>query len=66
MLIRLNAKPLNINIVELYVPTADKDEHEIEEYHQIEEVLITTKKHEITILVAYLHGNRLKMDNKVE
>ncbi|XP_076384113.1 uncharacterized protein LOC143261929 [Megalopta genalis] len=36
----------------VYAPTADKDEHEIEEfYHQIEEVLKITKKHEITILM---------------
>lgn len=55
ILMRLNAKPVNINIIEVHAPTADKDEYELEEFsRQIKEMLRTTKEHEITILMGAL------------
>lgn len=50
---KIQASPININFIQVYVPTADKDETQIEEfYHQIHEALKITKKHEITLLMG--------------
>lgn len=53
MLVQLQASPVNINIIQVYAPTADKDEQEIEElYHSIKEVIKTLKKEEVLITMG--------------
>lgn len=53
MLLQLQAQPFNINIVQVYAPTADKNDDVIEEFYaQIETVLRSLKKHEINIVMG--------------
>lgn len=53
MLLWVNAKPVNVNIVQVYAPTADKAEQEIKDFnYQIEGLLQLTKKQKITILTG--------------
>lgn len=49
----MNASPTNINLIQIYAPTADKQDEEAEElYGQIQEVLRSLKPHEITIILG--------------
>lgn len=32
MLLQLNANPVNVNVVQVYAPTADKDDDEVEAF----------------------------------
>uniref|UniRef100_A0A8D9EQ38 Craniofacial development protein 2 n=1 Tax=Cacopsylla melanoneura TaxID=428564 RepID=A0A8D9EQ38_9HEMI len=53
MLLQMNARPVNINIIQVYAPTADKDDEEIFElYHSINEVLRKFKKEDVTIVMG--------------
>uniref|UniRef100_A0A8D8VHS4 Craniofacial development protein 2 n=2 Tax=Cacopsylla melanoneura TaxID=428564 RepID=A0A8D8VHS4_9HEMI len=53
MLLQMNARPVNINIVQVYAPTADKDDEEIFElYQSINEVLSKLKKEDITVVMG--------------
>lgn len=53
MLLQLTTKPVNLNIIQVYAPTTDHDDNEVETfYHQIKELLKATKKHEITIIMG--------------
>lgn len=53
MLVQLAAYPVNINIIQIYAPTADKDDTVVESLYQlISEALGMTKKHEITIIMG--------------
>lgn len=57
MLIRLEAKPYNINIIQLYAPTGDKPVTEIEElYKDVDTLLKTTKKHEVVIVMGDMNA----------
>ncbi|XP_030765261.1 craniofacial development protein 2-like [Sitophilus oryzae] len=53
ILLQMNASPTNINLIQIYAPTADKQDEEAEElYGQIQEVLRSLKPHEITIILG--------------
>nr|XP_034830054.1 craniofacial development protein 2-like [Maniola hyperantus] len=53
MLLQVEAKPFNINLIQVYAPTADKDEVLVENfYSDIEIALKQTKKHEITLVMG--------------
>ncbi|XP_030752225.1 uncharacterized protein LOC115879469 [Sitophilus oryzae] len=53
ILLQRNASPTNINLIQIYAPTADKQDEEAEElYGQTQEVLRSLKPHEITIILG--------------
>lgn len=53
MLLQLETKPINVNIIQVYAPTTDYDDNEVELfYQQIKEVMKATKKHEITLIMG--------------
>lgn len=49
MIIQIQATPINVNIIQAYARTAEKDDIQIGDfYQQIHEALKITQKHEIT------------------
>ncbi|XP_075163379.1 uncharacterized protein LOC142236013 [Haematobia irritans] len=51
MMIKISAKPLNINIIQTYAPSCDRDSDEVVHfYEEISQLLKMTKSHEITII----------------
>ncbi|XP_055373661.1 craniofacial development protein 2-like [Condylostylus longicornis] len=53
LLLQIHAKPLNINIIQTYAPTADKTDEAVESfYNEVEELMKMTKKHEINIIMG--------------
>ncbi|XP_055384420.1 uncharacterized protein LOC129614059 [Condylostylus longicornis] len=53
MLVKLSAKPVNINLIQVYAPTADKSDEAIEEfYHDIDELMKLTKPQELNIVLG--------------
>uniref|UniRef100_A0A8D8Q4X5 Craniofacial development protein 2 n=1 Tax=Cacopsylla melanoneura TaxID=428564 RepID=A0A8D8Q4X5_9HEMI len=53
MLIQMNARPVNLNIVQVYAPTTDgTDEEVVEFYRTVEKVLIKLKKQEMTLVMG--------------
>lgn len=53
MMIKLKGSPLNVNLIQVYAPTADSDEDEIESfYHNLKQLLKSTKQHEITLIIG--------------
>ncbi|XP_073817221.1 uncharacterized protein [Musca autumnalis] len=60
MLVKIDASPLNINIIQVYAPTSDSSSEEIEQFYQeLEQLLKMTKPHEITI-IQETHQDELK------
>lgn len=52
-LLKLSAKPFNLNVIQTYVPTAESTEQEIETfYKELKELIKLTKKHEIKIIMG--------------
>lgn len=57
MLIQMSAVPANLNIIQVYAPTADKPLVEIEEFYgQVEILLQHTKKHDINLIMGDLNA----------
>ncbi|XP_030760715.1 craniofacial development protein 2-like [Sitophilus oryzae] len=53
ILIQLLGRPININIIQVYAPTAEKAEDEIEDfYRQLDQVLRLTKSNEINLVLG--------------
>uniref|UniRef100_A0A8D8VTC7 Craniofacial development protein 2 n=1 Tax=Cacopsylla melanoneura TaxID=428564 RepID=A0A8D8VTC7_9HEMI len=53
ILLQLNAKPIDINIIQVYAPTTDSNEEEVEAlYLSIQEIIKRLKKEEITIIMG--------------
>lgn len=53
MMIQLKSKLNIINLIQVYAPTADKPDEEIEQfYSQIKQILRSTKKHEANIIMG--------------
>ncbi|KAH1022420.1 hypothetical protein HUJ04_011825 [Dendroctonus ponderosae] len=53
MLVQLHATPFDVNVIQIYAPTADKDDAVIEEfYEQLERLIKMTNKQEITIILG--------------
>ncbi|KAI8436544.1 hypothetical protein MSG28_010075 [Choristoneura fumiferana] len=57
MLIHIEAKPRNIDIVQLYAPTVEKSEQEIEDfYREVEHLLEIAQKHEMCIVMGDMNA----------
>lgn len=53
IMIKLHAFPMDINIIQIYAPTAEKEDIIVEEfYEQLETLIKQNKKHEITIVLG--------------
>lgn len=53
LLIQINARPVNLNIIQIYAPTADKDEGEVEElYRNVAQILERLPKKEVNIIMG--------------
>ncbi|XP_055378335.1 craniofacial development protein 2-like [Condylostylus longicornis] len=53
LLLKINAKPISINIIQVYAPTADSSNSDIESfYSEISELLKLTKRHEMNIIMG--------------
>jgi len=53
MLLQLAMRPINVNIVQVYAPTTDHNDDEVEKfYQQIKDIMKATKKHEITLILG--------------
>ncbi|XP_060531543.1 uncharacterized protein LOC132705128 [Cylas formicarius] len=51
MLLKIRTKPLNINIIQVYAPTLDRGDDEMDKFYgEIKELLGLTKPHEINII----------------
>lgn len=56
-MVQLLGRPININIIQVYAPTADKPEEEVENfYKQLDQVLKLTKPNEINIILGDLNA----------
>jgi len=54
---QLKPYPLNLNIIQVYPPTADKDDLIIEEfYEQLKTLIKLTKKNEVTLIIGDLNA----------
>lgn len=50
-LLKLSAKPVNLNVIQTYAPTAESTEQEFETFYEgLKEVLKLTKKHKMNII----------------
>ena len=57
LLIRLNAKPVNITIIQVYLPTTEHEEEEVEETYSImDELLKETDGKDCTIIMGDFNG----------
>ena len=53
MLVQIKTNNCTLNLIQVYAPTVDKDEDEIEEfYNQIHKILKITKREEINIVMG--------------
>lgn len=53
MLLQLDAKPININLIQVYAPTSERPDGDAERfYEQIQEVLSSLKSQEIIIVIG--------------
>lgn len=53
LLLQIHAAPMDINIIQIYAPTADKDEELIEEfYDQLRDLMKSIKGNEVTIIMG--------------
>uniref|UniRef100_A0A8D8SH15 Craniofacial development protein 2 n=1 Tax=Cacopsylla melanoneura TaxID=428564 RepID=A0A8D8SH15_9HEMI len=53
MLLQIQASPINISILQVYAPTADKEEEEVVElYQEINKIIEKIPKHEILIVMG--------------
>ena len=53
IMVKLHGSPININILQIYAPTMDKPDEEIEEFYaSIQKALRSTKKNELTIITG--------------
>ncbi|XP_055387849.1 craniofacial development protein 2-like [Condylostylus longicornis] len=65
MLLKINAKPLTLNIIQVYAPTFDKSEEEVEDFYaEVTKVLKLTRRHELNIIMGDF--NAKVGDEKVE
>lgn len=52
-LLKLRVKPNDLNIVQVYAPTADSPDQEVEQfYSEIKELLKLTKKHDVNVIIG--------------
>lgn len=57
LLLKIRGQHTNINLIQLYVPTADKSEDQVEEFYaQLNNIMKNTKKHETTIIMGHFNA----------
>ncbi|XP_013140606.1 PREDICTED: uncharacterized protein LOC106104958 [Papilio polytes] len=57
MLLQLQAKPRNINIIQVYAPTTDGTDQEVQDfYSEVEQLLKLTKKHEVNLVMGDMNA----------
>ncbi|XP_068625267.1 craniofacial development protein 2-like [Battus philenor] len=57
MMIQIQSKPLNLNIIQLYAPTTEGTNEDVEEfYKQTEQLIKVTKKHDINIILGDMNA----------
>ncbi|XP_072933758.1 uncharacterized protein [Epargyreus clarus] len=57
MMIQIQSKPRNLNIIQLYAPTTEGSDEEVEEfYRQTEKLIRVTKKHDINIILGDMNA----------
>ncbi|XP_039276069.1 craniofacial development protein 2-like [Nilaparvata lugens] len=53
ILVQLKAKPVNINIIQVYAPTTDGTDEEVKEfYNSINQIIEKLKRHDLTIVLG--------------
>lgn len=53
MVVQIAAKPFNINVIQVYAPTADKPDTEVDSfYHDLEEALRMTRTNEVNLIMG--------------
>lgn len=64
MLLQIKAHPVNMNIVQIYAPTTDQEDEEVESlYRGIENVIQRFRKHEVNIVMGDFNA-KLGMGSK--
>lgn len=57
LLVKLAGKPININIIQVYAPTADRPEEELDEFYEMmEQAMRQCKPHEINLVMGDLNA----------
>ncbi|KAL4718009.1 hypothetical protein ACJJTC_013063, partial [Scirpophaga incertulas] len=57
MMLKINAHPFDLNILQLYAPTADCDDQELEEFYEgIKELLKSGKSQDVNITMGDLNA----------
>jgi uncharacterized lipoprotein YddW (UPF0748 family) len=66
-MIKLRRKPVDINIIQVYAPTAESTEEEVNTfYNNINEAIKQCKKFEVTLVMGYLNAKvGQEQDNEV-
>ena len=63
---RLCGDPIDINIIQVYAPTSEKPDNEVEQFYgQIEQAIKLTKSNEINIILGDLNAKIGKAKWKV-
>lgn len=53
LMVQIQSTTINVNILQVYAPTQDYEQEEIEKfYHDLEKVLAPTKKHDLNIIMG--------------
>lgn len=56
MLLQIKLKPKNVNIIQIYAPTANKSDVKLEQFYaQVKQLRKQTKKEEVNIIIRYLN-----------
>ncbi|XP_030747721.1 craniofacial development protein 2-like [Sitophilus oryzae] len=56
-MIRIKARPVNLNIIQVYAPTTDAADQDLEQfYSDVKDLLKLTKKHEVNIIMRDLNA----------
>lgn len=57
MMIQLAAHPFDINVIQVYAPTADKDDVQLEDFYgQAESLLKTCRNHDVTFMIGDMNA----------
>ncbi|XP_015669140.1 protein cornichon homolog 3 [Protobothrops mucrosquamatus] len=62
-MIQINSAPVNMNVIQVYAPTANSDEEDLEKFYKdISSVLKTLKSNDITILMGDFNAKIIAFD----
>ncbi|XP_039291016.1 craniofacial development protein 2-like [Nilaparvata lugens] len=66
ILVQLKAKPVNINIIQVYAPTTDGTDEEVKEfYNSINQIIEKLKRHDLTIVMGTSMLNWERAEHRV-